>query len=143
MHYTPNVDLAFLSVEHIMRDVSGGWLLRYLHANGASMLDGELESFVIFAPLVLRTSQAQSSAWSYGPVKRSQAPGPTDQSSAWSYGPVKRMCFCLSPRTLERPEAVLTLPRIRSSTPWKNSFCSRKRLHEKSVHLLVVPTGEY
>ena len=70
MHYTPNVDLAFLSVEHIMRDVSGGWLLRYLHANGASMLDGELESFVIFAPLVLRTSQAQSSAWSYGPVKR-------------------------------------------------------------------------
>ena len=37
MHYTPNVDLAFLSVEHIMRDVSGGWLLRYMHANGASM----------------------------------------------------------------------------------------------------------
>ena len=72
MHYTPNVDLAFLSVEHIMRDVSGGWLLRYMHANGASMLDGELESFVIFAP----------------------------------------MCFCISPRTLERPEAVLTLPRI-------------------------------
>jgi len=37
MHYTPQVDLAFLSVEHIMRDVQGGWLLRYLHANGASM----------------------------------------------------------------------------------------------------------
>jgi len=37
MHYTPHVDLAFLSVEHIMRDVEGGWLLRYLHANGASM----------------------------------------------------------------------------------------------------------
>eukprot|EP01118_Nematostelium_gracile_P012288 TRINITY_DN4466_c0_g2_i2.p1 TRINITY_DN4466_c0_g2~~TRINITY_DN4466_c0_g2_i2.p1 ORF type:complete len:171 (-),score=4.83 TRINITY_DN4466_c0_g2_i2:1446-1958(-) len=37
MHYTPHVDLAFLSVEHIMRDVQGGWLLRYLHANGASM----------------------------------------------------------------------------------------------------------
>jgi ubiquinol-cytochrome c reductase cytochrome b/c1 subunit len=37
MHYAPNVDLAFLSVEHIMRDVQGGWLLRYLHANGASM----------------------------------------------------------------------------------------------------------
>jgi len=37
MHYTPHVDLAFLSVEHIMRDVSGGWLLRYMHANGASM----------------------------------------------------------------------------------------------------------
>nr|YP_006280984.1 apocytochrome b [Helicosporidium sp. ex Simulium jonesi]ACT36211.1 apocytochrome b [Helicosporidium sp. ex Simulium jonesi] len=37
MHYTPHVDMAFLSVEHIMRDVEGGWLLRYLHANGASM----------------------------------------------------------------------------------------------------------
>lgn len=28
MHYTPHVDLAFASVEHIMRDVNGGWLLR-------------------------------------------------------------------------------------------------------------------
>lgn len=37
MHYTAHVDLAFLSVEHIMRDVEGGWLLRYMHANGASM----------------------------------------------------------------------------------------------------------
>lgn len=37
MHYTPHVDLAFLSVEHIMRDVEGGWFLRYAHANGASM----------------------------------------------------------------------------------------------------------
>jgi ubiquinol-cytochrome c reductase cytochrome b subunit len=37
MHYTPNIDLAFLSVEHIMRDVNGGWLIRYIHANGASM----------------------------------------------------------------------------------------------------------
>jgi ubiquinol-cytochrome c reductase cytochrome b subunit len=37
MHYTPHVDLAFSSVEHIMRDVNNGWLIRYLHANGASM----------------------------------------------------------------------------------------------------------
>jgi quinol-cytochrome oxidoreductase complex cytochrome b subunit len=37
MHYTPHVDYAFLSVEHIMRDVNYGWVLRYLHANGASM----------------------------------------------------------------------------------------------------------
>jgi len=36
MHYTPHVDLAFLSLEHIMRDVNNGWLLRYTHANGAS-----------------------------------------------------------------------------------------------------------
>ena len=37
MHHTPHVDLAFNSVEHIMRDVEGGWLLRYMHVNGASM----------------------------------------------------------------------------------------------------------
>ncbi len=37
MHYTPNEALAFFSVEHIMRDVNYGWLIRYLHMNGASM----------------------------------------------------------------------------------------------------------
>ena len=37
MHYTPHIDYAFSSVEHIMRDVNNGWLIRYLHANGASM----------------------------------------------------------------------------------------------------------
>jgi quinol-cytochrome oxidoreductase complex cytochrome b subunit len=37
MHYTPHIDLAFDSVEYIMRDVKNGWLLRYIHANGASM----------------------------------------------------------------------------------------------------------
>src|SRR5436189_4411115 len=37
MHYTPHVDMAFNSVELIMRDVNSGWLLRYLHSNGASM----------------------------------------------------------------------------------------------------------
>ena len=37
MHYTPHTSLAFDSVEHIMRNVNGGWALRYLHANGASL----------------------------------------------------------------------------------------------------------
>jgi ubiquinol-cytochrome c reductase cytochrome b subunit len=37
MYYTPNAALAFKSIEHIMRDVNYGWLIRYLHANGASM----------------------------------------------------------------------------------------------------------
>jgi quinol-cytochrome oxidoreductase complex cytochrome b subunit len=37
MHYTPNTLMAFNSVEHIMRDVNWGWLMRYMHANGASM----------------------------------------------------------------------------------------------------------
>src|SRR5687767_5592396 len=36
MHYVPYDQQAFQSVEHIMRDVNQGWLLRYLHANGAS-----------------------------------------------------------------------------------------------------------
>jgi quinol-cytochrome oxidoreductase complex cytochrome b subunit len=38
MNYTANIDLAFDSVEHLMRDVKYGWLLRYMHANGASMI---------------------------------------------------------------------------------------------------------
>ncbi len=37
MHYVPHVDLAFDSVEHIMRDVNYGWLIRYIHSVGASM----------------------------------------------------------------------------------------------------------
>ncbi len=37
MNYTPHADYAFDSVERIMRDVNFGWLLRYIHANGASM----------------------------------------------------------------------------------------------------------
>ncbi len=36
MHYAPHVNEAFGSTEHIMRDVNWGWLLRYMHANGAS-----------------------------------------------------------------------------------------------------------
>nr|YP_010272326.1 cytochrome b [Meloe mediterraneus]UKE80247.1 cytochrome b [Meloe mediterraneus] len=36
MHYCPNVDMAFNSVVHICRDVNYGWLIRALHANGAS-----------------------------------------------------------------------------------------------------------
>ena len=36
MHYTPHTDYAFSSVERIMRDINYGWLLRYLHSNGAS-----------------------------------------------------------------------------------------------------------
>ena len=37
MHYTAHVDHAFVSVERIMRDVNYGWLIRYIHMNGASM----------------------------------------------------------------------------------------------------------
>lgn len=37
MHYVPHVDMAFASVEHIMRDVNGGHMIRYFHQNGASL----------------------------------------------------------------------------------------------------------
>jgi len=37
MHYKPDAELAFASVEYIMRDVTGGWLIRYMHSTGASM----------------------------------------------------------------------------------------------------------
>nr|QAX91270.1 cytochrome b [Parrhinotermes sp. A MW-2019] len=37
MHYCPNTEMAFSSISHICRDVNQGWLLRTLHANGASM----------------------------------------------------------------------------------------------------------
>ncbi len=37
MHYTPHVNMAFDSVEHIMRNVNGGHMIRYVHMNGASL----------------------------------------------------------------------------------------------------------
>ena len=37
MHYTPQVDMAFASIEHIMRDVNAGHMIRYVHSNGASL----------------------------------------------------------------------------------------------------------
>ena len=37
INYTSHTELAFASVEHVMRDVSYGWLIRFMHANGASM----------------------------------------------------------------------------------------------------------
>ncbi len=37
MHYKPEATLAFSSVEYIMRDVTGGWIIRYMHSTGASM----------------------------------------------------------------------------------------------------------
>src|SRR2546430_12140305 len=36
MNYKPDANLAFGSVEHIMRDVPGGWIIRYIHSTGAS-----------------------------------------------------------------------------------------------------------
>lgn len=38
IHYSPNIEIAFSSVIHITRDVNYGWLIRYIHANGASII---------------------------------------------------------------------------------------------------------
>ena len=40
MHYTPHVVCAGVSIEHILREVYGGWMLRHGHANGASLFIG-------------------------------------------------------------------------------------------------------
>jgi quinol-cytochrome oxidoreductase complex cytochrome b subunit len=48
MHYSANIDLAFSSIEYIMRDVKNGWLIRYIHANGASMF------FLVIYPHICR-----------------------------------------------------------------------------------------
>jgi ubiquinol-cytochrome c reductase cytochrome b subunit len=37
MFYSPNIDLAFLSIERFMREFKFGWLIRYFHSNGASI----------------------------------------------------------------------------------------------------------
>ncbi|KAL6543535.1 hypothetical protein OROHE_010157 [Orobanche hederae] len=53
MHYTPHVDLALNSVEHIMRDVEGGWLLRYMHANG-EVCFSLCFTFIFFVVYIMR-----------------------------------------------------------------------------------------
>jgi len=58
MHYTPHVDLAFMSVEHIMRDVEGGWFLRYLHANVRACFS-LLFIFIFFVDSIMEVMQVQ------------------------------------------------------------------------------------
>ena len=69
MHYTPHVDLAFASVEHIMRDVNGGFMLRYLHANAPRCS---------LSP----STSTSSAACSTGPTRpRARSPGSSACSS--------------------------------------------------------------
>lgn len=67
MHYVANADLAFASVEHIMRDVKGGWFFRYAHANGASFF-----FIVVYAhiarSLFFRSYNANKFAWFTGVI---------------------------------------------------------------------------
>ena len=66
MHYSPQVDLAFLSVEHLMRDVNNGWLLRYLHANGASLFFGVVYIHIARGLFYGSYQKPRGFAWSMG-----------------------------------------------------------------------------
>jgi ubiquinol-cytochrome c reductase cytochrome b subunit len=68
MHYSPHIDLAFLSVEHIMRDVNNGWLIRYLHANGASIFFGVVYIHIARGLYYGSYQRPRRLAWSVGVI---------------------------------------------------------------------------
>ena len=67
MHYVPSATEAFASINHIMRDVNYGWLIRYMHTNGASLFFLAATSICFAAsttaPSSRRASFCGSSAW--------------------------------------------------------------------------------
>ena len=67
MHYVPTGEGAFRSVEHIMRDVNYGWLIRYIHTTGASMFFA-----VVYIPYGQKIETAQrrqrSNIFGIGPM---------------------------------------------------------------------------
>ena len=79
MHYVPDTALAFMSVEHIMRDTVNGWILRYAHANGAGMFfigaagEGQEEELTCTVSLGLLLKCLRSNNW--GSVKPNKITG--------------------------------------------------------------------
>jgi len=63
MHYTPEANSAFDSVEHIMRDLNYGWLIRYLHTTGASMF---LPSYIFIRPAASTTARTRRQGSCFG-----------------------------------------------------------------------------
>ena len=68
MHYTAHVDLAFPSVQHLMRDVPNGWLLRYLHANGRSLFFRVVYMHLFRALYYTSYAQPRELVWLLGVV---------------------------------------------------------------------------
>nr|YP_009054585.1 cytochrome b [Bracteacoccus aerius]AIK29073.1 cytochrome b [Bracteacoccus aerius] len=68
MHYTAHVDLAFPSVQHLMRDVPNGWLLRYLHANGRSLFFRVVYMHLFRALYYTSYTQPREMVWLVGVV---------------------------------------------------------------------------
>nr|YP_009130803.1 cytochrome b [Siboglinum fiordicum]AIL54879.1 cytochrome b [Siboglinum fiordicum] len=64
MHYCSNIDLAFSSISHIMRNVNFGWLIRFIHANGASMFFICL--YIHMARSIYSFSFTMKSSWNIG-----------------------------------------------------------------------------
>ncbi len=67
MHYVAHVEQAWLSIAHIMRDVWGGWLIRYMHVNGASFFFIVLYLHVARS-LYFRAYNRNKAAWLSGVV---------------------------------------------------------------------------
>ena len=67
MHYVPHVDMAFASVQHIMRDVNNGWLLRYMHSNGASFFFIAIYAHIARG-LYYRSYLLNTKAWCVGVI---------------------------------------------------------------------------
>jgi ubiquinol-cytochrome c reductase cytochrome b subunit len=90
-HYTPHVDLAFHSVEHIRRDVNAGWRRRYGHANGASLFFVVVYAHILRARYYGSYAHPRASLWISGIILfiRRRAAGfigyvlPFGQRSLW------------------------------------------------------------
>jgi ubiquinol-cytochrome c reductase cytochrome b subunit len=89
MHYAANTGVAFDSTEHIMRDVNWGWMLRYGHANGASLLRGGLCPYL--PGFLLRQLQ--------GPARDDLAAGRGDLPADDGHG-LHGLCAALGPDEL-------------------------------------------
>lgn len=68
IHYCPHVDIAFTSVEHIIRDVSHGWMVRYLHANIASLFFAFVYTHVARGLYYASYKSPRIAPWSVGVV---------------------------------------------------------------------------
>nr|YP_010692598.1 cytochrome b [Gargara minuta]WBV77339.1 cytochrome b [Gargara minuta] len=66
MHYTANIELAFNSISHIMRDVNYGWITRTIHANGASLFF--MCMFLHIGRGMYYASYKMMSTWMYGVI---------------------------------------------------------------------------
>jgi ubiquinol-cytochrome c reductase cytochrome b subunit len=66
MFYVPNIDLAFNSIEYIMREVPYGWLIRYIHANGASLFF--IIVYLHISRALLYGSYIKNMTWNIGTI---------------------------------------------------------------------------